>query len=65
MTEKPLLLLSNDDGFDSKGLKELIETLRPMADLIVVALPVPAPVLREPLRRKCLCAAVWFLRSRG
>ena len=35
MTEKPLLLLSNDDGFDSKGLKELIETLRPMADLIV------------------------------
>ncbi len=37
MTEKPLLLLSNDDGFDSKGLKELIETLRPMADLIVVA----------------------------
>ena len=41
MTEKPLLLLSNDDGFDSKGLKELIETLRPMADLIVVAFHSP------------------------
>lgn len=37
MDEKPLLLLSNDDGFDSKGIKELIGVLRPMADLIVVA----------------------------
>lgn len=37
MTEKPLLLLSNDDGFDAKGLRELILTLHTLADLIVVA----------------------------
>ena len=37
MSERPLLLLSNDDGFDSKGIKELIKALRPLADLVVVA----------------------------
>lgn len=37
MTRKPLLLLSNDDGFDAKGIKELMNVLRPLADLIVVA----------------------------
>lgn len=34
---RPLLLLSNDDGVNAKGINELIRTLRPMADLIVVA----------------------------
>ena len=34
---KPLLLLSNDDGCHAKGLNELINTLRGIADLIVVA----------------------------
>ena len=36
-TSRPLLLLSNDDGFQAKGIQCLIETLRPIADLIVVA----------------------------
>lgn len=35
--EKPLLLLSNDDGFEAKGINELIEALRPVGDLVVVA----------------------------
>ena len=35
--ERPLILLSNDDGVEAKGLHELIKTLRPIADLIVVA----------------------------
>lgn len=35
--EKPLLLLSNDDGFQAKGIQCLIEVLKPIADLIVVA----------------------------
>lgn len=34
---KPLVLLSNDDGFQAKGLNELIKSLRDIADLIVVA----------------------------
>lgn len=37
MKERPLLLLSNDDGINAKGIRELIKTLRPVADLIVVA----------------------------
>lgn len=37
MTKRPLLLLSNDDGFDSKGMGELVRVLRPVGDLIVVA----------------------------
>ena len=30
--QKPLLLLSNDDGVTAKGINELIKILRPMAD---------------------------------
>lgn len=35
--ERPLLLLSNDDGVNAKGIQELIAALRTVADLIVVA----------------------------
>ncbi len=34
---KPYILISNDDGVSAKGLNFLIETLRPVADLLVVA----------------------------
>lgn len=34
---RPLLLLSNDDGVDAKGIGELMQVLRPMADLVVMA----------------------------
>lgn len=34
---KPYLLISNDDGYAAKGINELIEALRPHADLLVVA----------------------------
>ncbi len=37
MKRKPLILLSNDDGVSAKGLRELIQCLQPIADLIVVA----------------------------
>lgn len=38
MTEnKPLILISNDDGFQAKGINELIKALRDIAELIVVA----------------------------
>lgn len=35
--ERPLILLSNDDGVEAKGINELIKALRPIGDLIVVA----------------------------
>lgn len=34
---KPLILISNDDGVAAKGLQQLIEMLRPIANLFVVA----------------------------
>lgn len=37
MSDKPLIFLTNDDGVQAKGLQALIEVLRPMARLLVVA----------------------------
>ena len=36
-SQRPLILISNDDGFIAKGINELIRFLRPLAELIVVA----------------------------
>lgn len=36
-SDKPLILISNDDGFQAKGINELVMFLRDIADLIVVA----------------------------
>ena len=35
--KKPLILISNDDGVHAKGLKALIDTVRPYGDVFVVA----------------------------
>lgn len=35
--QKPLILLSNDDGVTAKGINRLVEMLRPIGDLIVMA----------------------------
>lgn len=35
--EKPLILITNDDGVDAKGIKELIGCLRDLGELVVVA----------------------------
>ena len=37
VNSRPLILLSNDDGYRAKGINELIYILRDMADLVVVA----------------------------
>ena len=34
--EKPLILLSNDDGVSAKGLNELIKGLRGLGEIIVM-----------------------------
>ena len=34
---KPLILVTNDDGFRSKGINSLIEALKPLGDIVVVA----------------------------
>lgn len=37
MKQRPFLILSNDDGIHAKGLNVLIDTLRPVCDMLVVA----------------------------
>ena len=34
---KPLILISNDDGYQAKGINELITFLRPLGELVVMA----------------------------
>ena len=35
--DKPLILISNDDGFEAKGIRELVRFLRPLGQLVVMA----------------------------
>lgn len=37
MKRKPFILISNDDGFEAKGINALVDMLRDMADLLVCA----------------------------
>jgi len=37
MSERPLILITNDDGINAKGLKELTEVMRLFGDVVVVA----------------------------
>lgn len=38
---RPLIFISNDDGYDAKGLKSLVEMVRDMGDVTVVAPDAP------------------------
>ena len=35
--ERPLILISNDDGYKARGINFLAELLAPMADILVMA----------------------------
>ncbi|MCC8171899.1 MAG: 5'/3'-nucleotidase SurE [Parabacteroides sp.] len=37
MNRTPLILITNDDGVEAKGIKELIESLRELGELVVMA----------------------------
>ncbi|MDR2953607.1 MAG: 5'/3'-nucleotidase SurE [Prevotella sp.] len=37
MNRKPLILITNDDGFQSKGINALIDSVRELGDVLVVA----------------------------
>jgi len=37
MSEKRLILVTNDDGFQAQGINELIRLMRPLGDVVVVA----------------------------
>ncbi|MEG0456468.1 MAG: 5'/3'-nucleotidase SurE, partial [Bacteroides sp.] len=35
--QRPLILVSNDDGITAKGISELIKFLRPLGEIVVMA----------------------------
>ena len=35
--KRPLILISNDDGYHAKGINQLIDMLRDLADIVVCA----------------------------
>lgn len=37
MENKPLILITNDDGYQSKGIKALIDSVKDLGDIVVVA----------------------------
>ena len=43
--QRPLILVSNDDGVIAKGISELVKFLRPLGEIVVMAPDAPS----EPL----------------
>lgn len=37
MTERPLILVTNDDGYDAPGIRTLIEIVKPLGRVVVIA----------------------------
>ena len=37
MEDKPLILVTNDDGITAKGIRSLVEAVKPLGDVLVVA----------------------------
>lgn len=57
---RPFLLISNDDGYQAKGINFLIDVLSPVADILVVAPDGPRSgnackiTVEEPIRVRCV-----------
>jgi hypothetical protein len=41
MNDRPLILITNDDGVEAKGIKELTECLRDLGDIVVFSRRAP------------------------
>lgn len=72
-SHRPLILMTNDDGIQAKGLQQLAEFLKPLGDIVVVAPDGPrsgqgsAITVTVPLRMKVLDEQEGFylLRTNG
>ena len=54
--KKPLILVTNDDGVEAKGMKSLIEVVRPLGKVLSLHLLIRNRVCRMPLQLKSPCA---------
>lgn len=56
MDEKPLILITNDDSISAKGIAQLVKSMQPLGDIVVVAPDKPqsgmghAITIHDPLR---------------
>ena len=41
-SHKPLILITNDDGIQAKGIREVADFLKPLGDILIVAPDRPA-----------------------
>jgi 5'-nucleotidase len=54
--ERPLILVSNDDGITAPGIRALVEAVQPLGDVVIVAPDSPqsgmghAVTISKPLR---------------
>lgn len=58
MEQKPLILITNDDSISAKGIAQLVKSMEPLGDLVIVAPDKPqsgmghAITIHDPLRLK-------------
>ncbi len=72
-TQRPLILITNDDGIQAKGINTLAQYLQPLADIVVVAPDSPrsgqstAITVSTPLRMKIVeeREGICFVRTTG
>ncbi len=62
--EKPLILLSNDDGVEAKGLNELIRGLRGVGEMIVMAPDGPRSGASGRSLPNILCGITRYVKRR-
>ena len=71
--QRPLILISNDDGIIAKGISELIKFLRPLGEIVVMApdaprsgnacaLTVTEPIHYQLLRKDVGLTVFWYAR---
>ena len=69
-SHKPLILITNDDGIQAKGIREVADFLKPLGDILIVAPDAPrsgqssAITVTSPLRMKVVEERNGFLAIR-
>ena len=69
-SHKPLILITNDDGIQAKGIREVADFLKPLGDILIVAPDAPrsgqssAITVTSPLRMKVVEERDGFLAIR-
>lgn len=69
-SHKPLILITNDDGIQAKGIREVADFLKPLGDILIVAPDAPrsgqssAITVTSPLRMKVIEERDGFLAIR-